>query len=211
MDIRLTLNVIQILFLGMLIPTVGLAVEQVSGTDGNDTVRGAATNDELAGHDGNDLLKGGDGDDLLEGGNGDDELRGENGNDVLIGGSGIDRLYGGLGADRFVIDIDASLEADVIMDFKPEEGDTIWLELEKSARFRMKDKKKMPTKIKAGNVQLDYKKVTIENVRIDYDGDVEVQFKGKSWVKVVGIKRSDLKVKAKQDGQNISFTFTKRF
>lgn len=48
------------------------AVDQVEGSDNNDTLYGLAGNDTLRGEDGNDTLYGGVGDDWLEGGRGDD-------------------------------------------------------------------------------------------------------------------------------------------
>ncbi|OYQ32942.1 hypothetical protein CHU95_17990 [Niveispirillum lacus] len=84
---------------------------ELSGSIGNDTVRGGAGNDTLHGGDGNDLLLGGDGDDLLIGGSGDDTLVGGDGRDTLDGATGNDTLlldaadiaYGGPGSDRFVV------------------------------------------------------------------------------------------------------------
>jgi Ca2+-binding RTX toxin-like protein len=68
--------------------------------DGNDNViDGAAGNDTLYGLQGYDTLYGGVGDDALYGGNNDDTLSGGAGNDSLDGGSGSDTLDGGAGAD----------------------------------------------------------------------------------------------------------------
>jgi Tol biopolymer transport system component len=89
----------------------------ISGTDGNDDLKGtpqediiaaAAGNDKvrsLGGGDivcagsGKDEVKGGGGKDTLKGGSGDDRLRGGGGNDRLKGGPGKDELNGGAGKD----------------------------------------------------------------------------------------------------------------
>ncbi|WP_232630307.1 calcium-binding protein [Methylobacterium sp. Leaf118] len=67
--------------------------------DGDNELRGNGGNDQLSGLGGNDTLRGGNDQDTLTGGNGDDKLYGENGDDRLIGGAGADRLSGGNGID----------------------------------------------------------------------------------------------------------------
>ncbi len=91
---------------------------------GDDILLGGKQNDILRGGAGDDLLDGGRGNDLLEGDVGDDELLGGPGNDTLIGGKGNDTLDGGDGADVFkYTDIQDGI--DTILDFKPNNGDTI--------------------------------------------------------------------------------------
>ncbi|WP_339469208.1 calcium-binding protein, partial [Pseudomonas capeferrum] len=80
------------------------SIEQVktlvlTGTDGNDTVRGFATDDVMDGGSGNDYLYGENGNDTLKGGAGNDVLYGGNGNDLVLGGEGADQLYGDAGDD----------------------------------------------------------------------------------------------------------------
>ena len=106
-------------FLCLMIFSSGLTAADIVGSSNDDTLTGTAGKDEIIGGSGNDILNGGAGDDVLRGGQGDD---------VLYGGIGVDRLYGGLGADRFVFDLNVS-EIDEIMDFNPEQGDTVWLQL----------------------------------------------------------------------------------
>jgi Ca2+-binding RTX toxin-like protein len=61
--------------------------QTITGTSGDDLLRGGA---------GNDILRGGNGNDVLMGGDGDDVLIGGAGNDVLMGGAGNDSaIYGG--------------------------------------------------------------------------------------------------------------------
>jgi Ca2+-binding RTX toxin-like protein len=67
-----------------------------------ENVRGSNNNDTIIGNGANNILNGLDGDDRLDGGNGDDILRGSVGLDTLIGGAGNDTLNGGSGADVFV-------------------------------------------------------------------------------------------------------------
>ena len=81
----------------------------VTGTTGNDRLRGTQSADEisaLAGNDrvfargGNDQVTLGDGRDRAEGGRGNDELSGEGGRDSLDGQRGNDEMNGGDGNDR---------------------------------------------------------------------------------------------------------------
>ena len=88
--------------------------------------------EDISGTDGNDLIVGTDDDDEIRGLDGDDELRGGAGNDILIGGAGSDFLYGGSGADRCVIEF-LEERPDTIMDFRPEEGDTVSLSLRENS------------------------------------------------------------------------------
>lgn len=68
------------------------SIENIVGTELDDTI---------VGNDDSNTLHGGDGNDILDGGNGNDILDGGNGNDILDGGAGRDTLRGGSGADRF--------------------------------------------------------------------------------------------------------------
>lgn len=89
--------------------------ETITGTDyddyirargGDDTLIGGEGLDRLRGDDGNDTLWGGEGSDRLEGGNGADILYGESEWDNLFGGSGNDTLWGGSGYDALYGDAD---------------------------------------------------------------------------------------------------------
>ncbi|MEP5008974.1 S8 family serine peptidase, partial [Roseobacter sp.] len=98
-------------------PVTGDPEMTLTGTDGNDKLRGDNTSDALIGADGDDFLlgydgadslygdagadklRGGDGQDSLIGGAGSDTLQGENGNDILEGGADADVLFGGAGDD----------------------------------------------------------------------------------------------------------------
>ena len=66
----------------------------LTGTAGDDYLKGASGGDSLSGGDGNDMLCGGGGADTLDGGAG---------NDTLVGGRGADVLTGGSGSDTFLI------------------------------------------------------------------------------------------------------------
>jgi Ca2+-binding RTX toxin-like protein len=94
---------------GQLLDTTGVAydvsdvLEDVSGTPGNDTLRGGIGMDKLLG------------------GSGNDKLFGYDGNDILYGGSGKDYLSGGQGADTFLfksIKESTSTAFDVISDWE---------------------------------------------------------------------------------------------
>ena len=89
--------------------TGGTAADLLVGLGGADTITGGAGNDDLDGGDGADVLTAGDGADFVYGGDGADQLLGQAGNDrldgeagddVVDGGDGLDTLRGGAGADQ---------------------------------------------------------------------------------------------------------------
>jgi serralysin len=98
----------------------------LTGLAGNDTLNGNAGSDTLNGGLGNDLLFGGAGADGLNGGLGADTMNGGTGNDTLNGGGGRDILTGGGGVFAFdIFDYNAAsdslpgvLNRDVITDFQ---------------------------------------------------------------------------------------------
>lgn len=96
-------------------------IEQVNGTDYNDSITGNYSNEILLGLAGNDFLDGRRGHDHILGGDGDDTLLGQQGDDTLDGGDGVDTLVGGTGNDLYVID-DAG---DVIVENDGEGIDTV--------------------------------------------------------------------------------------
>ena len=72
------------------------------GFGGNDLIYGLNGNDHISGDSGNDTLGGGDGDDAVSGGTGNDQLEGATGDDTLNGGDGEDILHGS-GSDDVLI------------------------------------------------------------------------------------------------------------
>ncbi len=80
------------------------------GAAGDDAIDGRGGDDRLDGGLGGDTLNGGDGRDDLIGGDGDDVLNGQRGSDTLDGGDGADDLRGASGADV----IDAGSGADFV-------------------------------------------------------------------------------------------------
>ncbi|BDW89591.1 calcium-binding protein [Thalassospira tepidiphila] len=84
-------------------------VDNIYGTDGNDTIIGTEQDDRIYGREGDDYVRAlggndhlfelGFGDDTLDGGAGHDDINGSAGNDTLFGGAGNDELNGGSGAD----------------------------------------------------------------------------------------------------------------
>ena len=67
----------------------------------------------------------------LTGSRRNDILFGRAGDDILTGGSGDDLLSGGSGADQFLFRNEERTETiftDTIVDFRPEQGDRIWIE-----------------------------------------------------------------------------------
>ncbi|MBD0311519.1 MAG: peptidylprolyl isomerase, partial [Microcoleus sp. T3-bin5] len=101
------------------------------GGKGNDSISGGAGNDIINGNLGDDNLNGDAGNDFLRGGRGNDVLIGGDGNDILVGDIGSDTLTGGAGADTFVPGSFENLALDgardIIVDFRPGEGDRIAL------------------------------------------------------------------------------------
>lgn len=67
-------------------------IENIIGSDHNDTLAGSAADNILEGGAGNDSLTGGDGADVLSGGAGDDTAEGGTGDDVYVFGTGIDTV-----------------------------------------------------------------------------------------------------------------------
>jgi Ca2+-binding RTX toxin-like protein len=78
---------------------VGSDIEDLEGTDGDDSFTGSAGPDSFYGRIGNDVIHGGGGDDNLGGAGGDDSISGDAGNDKLEGSSGADTVDGGPGRD----------------------------------------------------------------------------------------------------------------
>jgi len=78
---------------------VGATVENVRGSQGNDSITGNSLANQLFGLLGNDTLRGAGGNDRLSGDSGNDSLFGSIGNDKLYGYAGSDRLYGYAGND----------------------------------------------------------------------------------------------------------------
>lgn len=79
--------------------TCGGLTPTITGTQGNDRLRGTRGVDVIAGLGGNDTIDGQDGNDFICGGSGVDSLRGDAGNDQIFGGSGSDDLRGDAGND----------------------------------------------------------------------------------------------------------------
>ncbi|HET9640091.1 MAG TPA: putative Ig domain-containing protein [Allosphingosinicella sp.] len=69
------------------------SIEQISGTDQSDSLRGDGVANTLWGRAANDIIKGEAGNDLLYGEDGDDSLYGGAGSDLVDGGAGIDTVY----------------------------------------------------------------------------------------------------------------------
>ncbi len=89
------------------------------GGDGFDTLNGGDGNDSLSGMNQGDIINGGNGNDWLGGGKGLDSIDGGADNDTLQGGLGTDNLTGGSGIDAFIFSsaLDGTINIDTITDF----------------------------------------------------------------------------------------------
>ncbi|TNE63215.1 MAG: hypothetical protein EP335_10095 [Alphaproteobacteria bacterium] len=74
-------------------------IENINGSNFDDSLGGDIRDNHITGGDGNDTLYGNLGRDTLEGGAGDDEIRGNYTADWLSGGDGDDGVFGGYGND----------------------------------------------------------------------------------------------------------------
>ena len=205
MPFRSSLQLVLLCLFFLVVLTPGHTTESILGSDGNDTLLGTSDDEEIAGGSGNDILAGnggddvlrggdgddkllgGDGDDVLRGGDGNDELHGGNGDDMLYGGFGKDRLYGGLGADRFVFAL-GSTETDEVIDFNADENDIVWLQRKYSESS-----------------------ITADSIRIDREGDLEVQLANENWSNIVELHQNNLDVDVKEFTDGLRLRFIKRF
>jgi Ca2+-binding RTX toxin-like protein len=71
----------------------------IFGLDGNDDIKGNGGDDCIFAGKGNDKVSGGDGNDTIEGNEGNDQIHGQDGNDALVGNVGNDKMWGGDGND----------------------------------------------------------------------------------------------------------------
>ncbi len=110
----------------MAVPGTG---PRITGTSGNDRLKGGVEDDLMRGLAGNDKLRGMAGNDFVDGGIGNDLLRGGKGDDWLLGGEGNDTMIGGRGADQFRFDGRqiSGCDTDVIRDLNFAEGDKLVL------------------------------------------------------------------------------------
>lgn len=74
-----------------------ISIENLIGSDFDDTLIGDSTDNIISGGSGADILLGGGGADLLRGEGGNDTLEGGEGDDILVGGAGADSYDGGTG------------------------------------------------------------------------------------------------------------------
>jgi Ca2+-binding RTX toxin-like protein len=87
----------------LVLTAAGVALaEAISGTSGDDDLRGTNRADKISGAGGDDTIEGLDGNDQLYGDSGDDTLGGGKGRDYLSGGRGVDTLEGGPSNDRLI-------------------------------------------------------------------------------------------------------------
>ena len=110
------------------------------------------------------------------------------GDDILIGGKGSDILFGGPGRDSFVIEF-LSGAPDEIMDFRPEEGDTLSL----------------------SDADAEQLEGSIKRFRINRKGVVTYQFIGGKEIEAVKLNRHDLSLEDDPVGKGIRLNLSVRF
>ena len=159
-----------VVLLILLIAANVLAANRIDGTEDNDIVMGTDDDDEIRGFDG------------------DDELRGGAGDDILIGGRGSDIMFGGSGSDNFVIDFLTDVP-DEVMDFRPEEGDTLSLRLPDSEQH----------------------KIVKNSIRLNRSGVVTFQLLGGKQIEAVKLNRLDLSLRVDGVGKDIRLAFSVKF
>ena len=71
----------------------------ISGTTGDDVIKGNDQNNRIFGKGGDDIICAGNGHDYINASSGDDEIYGQAGNDVIYGGDDDDYVEGGTGTD----------------------------------------------------------------------------------------------------------------
>lgn len=96
----------------------GTQLENLIGSNHNDTLTGNNADNVIQGLNGNDRINGGKGNDILFGDAGNDTLIGGDGDDRLYGGLGEDTLTGGAGNDTFVFSNLLDGTIDTITDFQ---------------------------------------------------------------------------------------------
>ena len=74
--------------------------DYIRGLGGDDRIYGGSQGDYIFGGDGDDTIDAGNGYDYVEGGDGDDTIIGGNGEDIIDGGDGDDNINAGNGRDR---------------------------------------------------------------------------------------------------------------
>ncbi|MDG1459051.1 MAG: calcium-binding protein, partial [Pseudoprimorskyibacter sp.] len=100
-------------------------IEEVRGTNNDDTIIGIHGEQDLRGDDGDDLISGGGDDDNLAGNAGSDTLNGDSGHDYLQPGSGTDSIDGGEGdGDRIVYKHDDDAATGVVITWTSETSGT---------------------------------------------------------------------------------------
>uniref|UniRef100_UPI00398C12D3 calcium-binding protein n=1 Tax=Polaromonas sp. YR568 TaxID=1855301 RepID=UPI00398C12D3 len=85
-----------------------IGIENLVGTNLNDSLTGDKAANTMDGGDGRDALAGNGGDDTLFGGDGNDTITGGAGQDILAGEAGTDGVYAGGGNDLILQDIEAA-------------------------------------------------------------------------------------------------------
>ena len=89
----------------------------------------------------------------------------------------------------------AQAQADEVIDFNPDQNDTIFLRRKYS---------EMDTNTKPYEI-------TGESVRIDAEGDVEIQLKNSNWARIVRLNQHNLELNSREITGGLQLFFTRRF
>jgi Ca2+-binding RTX toxin-like protein len=113
-----------------------------------------------------------------------ENIFGSDGNDSLFGTSGIDEIVGGNGNG-----------ADEVMDFNPEQNDTVFLQ----------------RKYTEMDINTTAEKIIGESVRVDDKGNVEVQSKNGNWTRMARLKQTNLHINSVEVTGGLQLFFTRRY
>ena len=122
------------------------------------------------------------------------QLTGTDQDDVIEGSTLNDEIHGKAGADRFVATLPFGI-ADVVEDFEPEEGDTVWIDFGKLRHT----KQGFPDKISAGNFELNSM------------GVLRIRLASGSWVEMFNMKRGGLTIVAEDFGKEVRSNLSAQF
>jgi Ca2+-binding RTX toxin-like protein len=132
----------------------------ITGSTGDDQIRGGALNDTLSGGAGNDMLSAGEGQDLLDGGAGHDTFA-----DVTLG----DEISGGAGTDTVIFNLDGQTAAITINLLTGQGAGAAWTDIEFATGTLGEGDDSFTAGIQLANLNGDS---GIDTLTLDYSGSL---------------------------------------